>query len=144
MKYFGFIKEHEDADYAVSMKDLIGESNCENPHRAEVLSYLEKGKLCVPFMGCVENANDPNFDTELYDDDDFIAYLAIDTDGNWYWPRYIVTYLEKYPNMKIDCGFVTHVMENANSEIRIPNEEISKLEKEYLEKAGFKKNDRDK
>jgi hypothetical protein len=139
MKYFGFIKEHENEDYAISIKDLIADKNIENPHKTEVLEYLKKGKLCVPFMGCVENANDPNFSTDEYDDDDFIAYMAINTDGKWYWPEYIVTYLEKYPTMKIDDEFVDYIIKNKNKEIKLSEEEISKLEKGYLKKAGFKK-----
>lgn len=139
MKYFGFIKEHENEDYSISIKDLMIEGNTENQNRLKVIEYLKKGELCVPFMGCVENVNDPNFNTDEYDDDDFIAYMAIYTDGKWYWPKYIVTYLEKYPTFKIDHDFVDHVIRNKDNIIKLSEQEISKLEKEYLEKAGFKK-----
>lgn len=138
MKYFGFIKEHENKNYAKSIKELMNDGNLENIYREEVLEYLKKGKLCVPFMGCVENVNHPNFNTDDYDDDNFIAYLAINTDGTWFWPEYIITYIEKYPTIKIDNDFVKYVLKNKNKEIKISEEVISKLEKEYLSKAGFK------
>jgi len=41
MKYFGFIKEHENKNYAKSIKDLIIENNKENPYKEEVLKYLK-------------------------------------------------------------------------------------------------------
>ncbi len=135
MKYFGFIKEHDNEDYSISIKDLINENNTENPYRLEVLEYLKKGELCVAWMGCVENANDSNFQTDEYVDDDFIAFVAIDTDGKWYWPEYIITYLEKYPTIKIDGEFVNYVLKNIDKEIKLSEEEISKLEKEYLNKT---------
>ncbi len=136
MKYFGFIKEHDDSEFATSIKDLIIEGNEENSNRLEVLDFLRRGELCVAWMGCVENANDPNFRKDNYDDDDFIAYSAIDTDGKWYWPEYIITYLEKYPTMKIDDKFVDYVIKNKKKEIKLSQDEISKLEKEYLKKTG--------
>ena len=139
MKYFGFIKEHDNDKYAVSIKDLIVDGNKENPHRKEVIEYLKKGELCVPFMGCVENANDPNFNTDNYDDDYFIAYISISTDGKWYWPDYIITYLEKYPTMRIDKDFINYVLRNKDNEIKLSEEDVLKLEKLYIDKAGFRK-----
>lgn len=139
MKYFGFIKEHENKNYAKSIKELMIEGNVENVHRDEVLEYLKKGELCVPFMGCVENVLDPNFNTDDYDDDNFIAYMAINTDGKWFWPEYIVTYLEKYPTLRIDEDFVAYVIKNKDKKIKLSEQEISKLENEFLKKAGFKK-----
>lgn len=137
MKYFGFVKEHENKSYSKKIKDLINDDNKENPHKEEVLKYLKEGELCVPFMGCVENAYDPNFNTDKYDDDAFIAYSSVNTDGEWFWPQYIITYIEKYPKIKIDSVFVNHVLKN--KKINLSEDEISKLEKEYLKKSGFKK-----
>lgn len=139
MKYFGFINEHENKNYAKSIKDLINEDNKENLHREEVLKYLKRGVMCVPFMGCVENAFDPNFNTDEYDDDEFIAYSAIDTDGEWFWPQYIVNYIEKYPSIKIDPNFLKYILKNKDREIKLSEAEIYQLENEYLKKAGFKK-----
>lgn len=138
MKYFGFIKENDEYKYAVSIKDLINEKNTEHPHRKEVLEYLKKGILCVAWMGCVENANDPNFNTDNYDDDEFIGCAAVDTDGEWFWPEYIVAYLEKYPTMSIDKNFVSYVLKNKKKEIKLSEEEVSELEKLYLSKANSK------
>lgn len=89
-------------------------------------------------MGCVENANDPNFNTDNYDDDNFIGYAAVDTDGEWFWPEYIVAYLEKYPTMSIDEKFVSYVLKNKKKEIKLSEEEVAELEKLYLSKADSK------
>lgn len=132
MKYFGFIKEHDNYNYATSIKNLIAQENSENFHREEILQYLKKGKLCVAWMGFVEDAMNPRFNDEDYEDNDFMGYTAVDTDGKWYWPEYIVTYLEKYPTMEIDNEFVNYVIKNKDKEINLSEEEISKLEKMYL------------
>ena len=106
MKYFGFIKEHDQGNYAKNISELILSDQQENTHRNMVLEYLKKGELCVALMGFVENANSPYFDTDTYDDDDddFIGYLSIYTDGKWFWPEYIIAYIEKYPNIIINDG----------------------------------------
>ena len=137
MKYFGFIKEHDDEKYADSIKRMIMEENTENTYREDVLKYLKKGKLCVPFMGCVEDANNPKFNTDDYDDDDFIAYRAVLTDGEWLWPEYIVSYLEKYPTIKINQDFINHVLKNKDKEITLSQEEIMKIENDYYKFIGF-------
>jgi hypothetical protein len=135
MKYFGFIKEHDNYEYSINIQDLIKEKNTENPHRKEVIEYLEKGKLCVAWMGCVEDAMNPRFNDEDYEDNDFMGYAAVDTDGEWYWPEYVVNYLKKYPTINIDENFVNYVIKNKNNEIQLSEEEVSSLEKKYLEKA---------
>lgn len=138
MKYFGFIKEHGNDKHSVSIKELINDVNTESPYRLEVINYLKLGELCVAWMGCVENVLDPAFDTDEYDDDDFIAYAAIDTDGKWYWPEYIVAYLEKYPTMKIDSEFVNYVLKNKDIPIKLSEEELLKLEKQFTGEGDFK------
>ena len=136
MKYFGFIKEHGDYNYSINVKDLILDNNIESPQRIEVLKYLKKGKLCIAWMGFVEDAMNPRFNDEDFEDNDFMGFTAVDTDGKWYWPQYIVNYLEKYPTMKIDDSFVDYVVQNKSKEIKLSEDEISKLEKEYLKKTG--------
>lgn len=131
MKYFGFIKEHGDYKYATSIEELILDGNIENSYRLDVLEYLKKGQLCVAWMGFVEDATNPKFNDEDYDDNDVMGFTAINTDGKWYWPQYIVNYLEKYPNIKIDAEFINHVLKNRDKEINLSNDEILKLEKEY-------------
>ena len=139
MKYFGFIKEHGDYDYATDIKDLVVDGNLENPKRDEIIKYLEKGVLCVAWMGFVEDALNPRFNDKSYDENDFMGYTAINTDGIWYWPEYIINYIEKYPTIKINEDFVNYVLENKNKKIKLSEKEVSKLEKEYLSKASFKK-----
>ncbi|WP_430410996.1 hypothetical protein [Kordia sp.] len=139
MKYFGFIKEHENQRYAKSISELISSNTQENAHRKDVINYLKKGKLCVPLMGFVEDANDPYYDTDDYNDDDFIGYLSIYTDGKWFWPQYIIAYIEKYPTINIDTKFLNHVLTNISKDIKLSEEEILKLENTFIKKAGFKK-----
>jgi len=129
MKYFGFIKEHDKGEYSESISDLLL-PGIENPERKNVIDYLKKGVLCVPLMGTIEDAKDNN-------DDSFIGYCAIYTDGVWLWPQYIISYLEKYPTMKIDTSFISQVRLNKNKKLTIKTERIKELEKKYLVAAGF-------
>jgi hypothetical protein len=134
MKYFGFVKEHDDHTASKSIHDLIIDGNSINDKRNETLEYLQKGILAVPQMGCVEDAKDPLFGTDNYDDDNFIAYYACYTDGIWLWPQYIIEYIKKYPNIKIDSDFVKHIIKNKDKKISVSEEECSKIEKEYYKK----------
>jgi hypothetical protein len=43
------------------------------------------------------------------DEENNMGFIAVDTDGEWFWPEYLYNYLEKYPNFKIEEEFVTHV-----------------------------------
>ena len=133
MKYFGFVKEHDDYPISKSIHDLIVDGNSINNNKDDVLKYLQKGVMAVNLMGCCENAKDPLFGTDNYDDDSFIAYYACYTDGKWLWPQYIIEYMKKYPHIKIDPDFINHVISNKNNEIKISEEECSKIEKKYYE-----------
>ena len=134
MEYFGFVKEHDNHNASKSIHDLIIDGNSINDKRKETLEYLQKGILAVPQMGCVEDAKDPLFGTDNYDDDNFIAYYACYTDGIWLWPQYIIEYIKKYPHIKLDADFVKHVIKNNNKKINVSEEECSKIEKEYYKK----------
>ena len=139
MKYFGFIREHGDYKYATSIKDLIVDGNSEDSNRKEILEYLKKGVLCVAWMGFVEDATNPRFKDDDYDDNDVMGYTAVNTDGKWFWPEYIVNYLEKYPTIRIDRDFKNYVLKNKDKDIKLSKDEISKLEKEYLDSSGTRK-----
>ena len=134
MNYFGFIKEHDDYDFATNINELIVDEGAENPKRIEIIEYLKKGELCAAHMGSVEDAMNPRFNDETFEDNDFMGYIAVYTDGVWFWPEYIVNYLQKYPKFKIDDVFVKHVIKNKNKKITISEEEIMKLEKEFYNK----------
>ncbi|MGU3374355.1 hypothetical protein [Chryseobacterium sp. M5A1_1a] len=133
MKYFGFISEHDDYPISKSIHKLIVDGNYTNPHRVNVLKYLQKGIMAIPLMGCIENAKDPLFGTDNYDDENFVAYNAIYTDGVWLWPQYIIEYIKKYPNVKLDPEFVKHVISNKKN-IHITEEESLKIEKNFFQK----------
>lgn len=134
MKYFGFITEHENNSPSQSIKELIKENTKPHKDKDLVLQYLKNGHLCAPIMGVVEDANDPNFGTDDYDDDknDFFGYIAIYTDGEWYWPNYVITYIEKYPQFKIDEAFVKQVKRNKGKVPELTELRIEELDKYFM------------
>lgn len=131
MKYFGFVKEHDEYSISKSIHELVLDGNSVNVHKDEVLKYLQKGVMAVDLMGGCENAKNPLFGTDNYNDDSFIAYFACYTDGIWLWPQYIIEYIKKYPHIKLDIDFVNHVIKNKNNEVKVSEQECSKIEKEY-------------
>lgn len=133
MKYFGFIKEHDDYDISKNIDELIPNNSVVDNNIDYVLEYLQKGIMAVPLMGCVENAKDPLFGTDNYNDENFIAYNMIYTDGTWLWPQYIIEYIKKYPNIKLTQEFVKHVLNN-KKEFNISEEECLKIENNFFEK----------
>lgn len=126
MKFIGFVTEHGDDPFAKKLDFYLSEKKF-TPQRDIIIAYLKNGKLCVPFMGIAQD-----------EDENDIGYIAVDTDGEWLWPEYLINYLEKYPNFKIEEEFVEHVLKNKDKEIKVTEEEISKLEKEFYKIAGFK------
>lgn len=137
MKYFGFIKEHHDDAFATSIKELLIENNGKNNNLNIVIEYLKRGHLCVPLMGAVDNAAIPTFYNDDAEDTEFMGYMAVYTDGEWFWPDYIINYLEKYPTIIIDTDFINHVISNKDRKINIAEKELVKLEKEFLKESGF-------
>jgi hypothetical protein len=131
MKYFGFVKEHENNSPSVSIKELVKESSSPQIEKEMILSYLKKGNQCVPLMGCVEDANDPRNEDDEFVDDSFIAYRGVLTDGEWFWPEYVINYIEKYPTFIIDQEFVKHVKKNEGRMPKLTKNELESLEKQF-------------
>lgn len=131
MKYFGFIREHDDYTISKSIHDLIIDETSIDPHKADVLVYLQNGIMTIPLMGCVENAKNPLFESDDYDDESFVAYNMIYTDGIWLWPQYIIEYIKKYPNIKLDSEFVDYIIKNKDTKVNISEEDCSKIEKDF-------------
>lgn len=132
MKYFGFIKEHDDYPISESIHDLISDYTHIDGNKDKVLEYLQKGIMGIPLMGCVENAKDPLFETDHYNDKNFVAYYTIYTDGIWLWPQYIIEYIKKYPNIKLNPEFVKQALSNKKT-IHITEEEALKIEKNFFQ-----------
>jgi hypothetical protein len=130
MNYFGFIKEHDSYEYAKSIKDLIIEGSEPNPYLNDIIAHLKKGKLCVPLMGAVEDAMHPQFDDDDFFDNEIMGYISVYTDGKWFWPHYLIRYLEKYPHIKIEDSFVQHVKSNKTKVVE--DSKLPALEKEFL------------
>ncbi|UHO38124.1 hypothetical protein H5J24_21560 [Chryseobacterium capnotolerans] len=133
MKYFGFIREHDDYPISEGIHELISSTTSVDNNKDKVLAYLQRGIMAVPLMGCVENAKDPLFGTDNYNDESFIAYNMIYTDGIWLWPQYIIEYIKKYPHIKLDSEFVQHVLSNKKA-IHLTEEDSLKIEKNFFQK----------
>ena len=131
MKYFGFIKEHDDYEISNNINELIVDNNPIDNNKDLILQYLQKGIMAIPIMGCIEDAKDPLFGTDNYNDETFIAYNMIYSDGVWLWPQYIIEYIKKYPNIKLNTEFVSHVFNNKNRGINLSDEECLKIEKDF-------------
>lgn len=131
MKYFGFIKEHDNYDISKTIDEMIVNNSPIDNNKDLILQYLQKGVMAIPLMGCVENAKDPLFGTDAYDDENFIAYNMIYSDGVWLWPQYIIEYIKKYPNIKFDTEFINHVLNSKNKIINLSEDECLKIEKDF-------------
>lgn len=131
MKYFGFIKEHNNNKFSVSIDNLIDkDTTIKTEDRELVINYLKKGMLCVPLMGFVEDL--------LNEDNSFTSYISILTDGTWCWPEYIISYIENYPNFKIEEKFLKYIQKKSKREVQVSEEKILILEKQILLDLGFK------
>lgn len=127
MKFIGFIKEHDEYFFAKDLQKYYLADTEENKYRNEVLEYLKKGVLCAAIMGIAEDI-----------DEERMGYVAVDTDGEWYWPEYLTNYLKKYQNFKIDEDFVKHVLKNKDKKVELSEEEVSELENEFFKIAWDK------
>lgn len=127
MKIVAFIKEIDNNKGALPLKSFL-KNETEMENREEVLAYLNKGKLCVPFMGIAEDA-----------DNELMGKIAVYTDGVWYWPEYFNAFLKKYKNFSIDPKFIEHVLNNQYANIELSEKEILELEKAFLDYNDFKK-----
>lgn len=127
MKFIGFIKKHGDDFFAKDLQKYYLAGTEENMHRNEVLEYLKKGVLCAAIMGIAED-----------NDEERMGYVGVDTDGEWYWPEYLINYLKKYQNFKLNEDFVEHVLKNKDKKIELSEEEVSELENEFFKIAWDK------
>lgn len=125
IKTVGFIKQVDEYNFAKDIAEMLIESK-ENLDRQLLINYMEAGKLCVAWMSAVEDILDPN-------DENFVGYGAVYTDGQWVWPQYIVEYLKKHPNIHLNVEFTEYVKNNLNKEITLSNAEIKKIEQAYYD-----------
>jgi hypothetical protein len=128
MKFIGFIKEHDNDSFAKELRNFYLAENIGTSHRQEIIEYLKKGVMCVAFMGLVED-----------EDEELMGKISIYTDGVWYWPEYFLNYLTKYPNFKVEDGFVQHVIANKNKRIELSENKLLELEEQFYKLAGLEK-----
>ncbi|MBL7730353.1 MAG: hypothetical protein JNM88_04180 [Chitinophagaceae bacterium] len=126
MKYTGFISEIDDYAFAKSLKGYYLGTSLVNANRESIITYLKSGTLCVPFMGVAED-----------EDETVMGKISVLTDGEWFWPDYLASFIKKYPNFRIDPEFERHVLKNQGRKIQVEETAIAALEKEFLTKARF-------
>jgi len=126
MKTIGFIKQFDGEDFSKEIEYYIKKDEI-NKDRKMLIDYMQKGVLCVPLMGCVEDPLD-----EVYDED-FIAYIAAYTDGIYLWPQYVIEFMKKYPNFHLDKEFVDYVKKNKDKSIKVSEETLERIENEYYD-----------
>lgn len=126
MEFIGFIKKHDNYIFAKDLQKYYLSGTEEDIHRNEVIEYLKKGILCGAIMCIAEDADGDMGSVSAY------------TDGEWYWPEYLVNYLKKYQNFKLDKIFVKHVLKNKDKKIELSEEEVSELENEFFKIAWDK------
>ena len=124
MKTIGFIKPFYEEDFSKEIEEYLKEEI--NSDREMLIEYMQKGKLCVALMGCVEDPLDEKYD------DNFIAYMASYTDGVYLWPQYVIEFMKKYPNFHLDQEFVDYVKENKDKPIDPSKEVVERIEREYF------------
>jgi len=99
IKFIGFIEKHNSKVYeSRKLSDLIGEKK-KPKKRIEIITYLEKGEIVISWMGYFE-------DNET---GDILSPDCYYTDGNYIWPSYLIYYLKKYPNFKLEKQFIDYL-----------------------------------
>lgn len=101
MKLVGFIKELDNYDWASPLCNELGEESNAEELVNNIISYLEKGKLILGWMG---------YFVDLRTQDP-IAPHAFLTDGVWVWPSYYLYYLKMYPQYRLDNSFINYLRE---------------------------------
>lgn len=135
MKTIGFLSRHCRDDFAEDFEELTS-SGEPHPNRKKVIDYLKSGVLCVPLMGAVLDEDETKgLDSN---DDSFFGYLSVYTDGEWIWPAYFISYLEKYPNYKVSHEFVQHVLKQRDTKVKVSKDEVRNMAEEFYDLTGFR------
>jgi len=130
MKLIGFLKKHDDYSFSKVINNYVSEE-IETSNREDIINHLKKGKLCLAWMEW------------LFDDDDDETSIGANgyyTDGVWVWPNYLIYYLEKHPNFKLDQEFIDYVVKNIDEEINLGEEDINKIESKLYELTNSEQN----
>ncbi len=127
MNCTGFITEIDEYAFSKSLKEYYPVETTISPGRELVIAHLKAGVLCVALIGIAEDEDEARMGT-----------TSVYTDGEWFWPAYYASFLEKYPAFKIDPVFERHVMESQGKSISPDDPALAALEKEFLLKSGFK------
>jgi hypothetical protein len=124
-KTVGFIKEHDNYDFALPFQSYIGTSPM--PLRVELIEFLKKGQLCFALMGVVDMIGFP-------EDTKYVHYSTL-TDGNYHWPEYLINYLEEYPNFTLPQVFIDYYNENKDRKFNYTEKELMKMEDAFRKYA---------
>ena len=122
MKLVGFIKELDRYTWASPLCDELCVENNSEELVNNIISYLEKGKVILGWMGYFVDLRTQ----------DHIAPHAFLTDGEWVWPSYYQYYLKIYPNYKLNNNFINFLRQKNFIMEEILNEDS--IQKEFIEK----------
>ncbi|GHN01654.1 hypothetical protein WSM22_31430 [Cytophagales bacterium WSM2-2] len=116
MRLTGFLRENMNI---VCVDDIhISETPNDVQLLARIQAYLLQGKTIISFMHiCVD------------EQENLIGPSQIYTDGNWVWPNYLIYFLNKYQNLKIDADFIAHMVKN---DFTIDEFDMTNIQKEYV------------
>lgn len=132
MKKAGFIKKFNQENFSKEFKSFFKENELDEKDRNILIKFMENGLMCVPFMGCVEDPLDE-------DDENFIAYMAVYTDGIYYWPQYALEFVKKYPKFQLDNDFLLHAKRNYIKKPTITEKILEKLEEKFYSFGEWEK-----
>ncbi|KAA2243452.1 hypothetical protein F0L74_13230 [Chitinophaga agrisoli] len=126
MRFVGFIKELDNYPWATPFDNQLAENNAAVELINNIVSYLEKGKLVLGWMGHFVDLQTK----------EHIAPHAYLSDGIWIWPSYYQYYLKECPNYKLDKDFVNYIREKDFTVELIFNEQA--LREEFIGKIEAK------
>jgi hypothetical protein len=135
MKVIGMLKAYDNgADDSRFLAEYLGEEKIDKELLLKIIRYLKEGKPVVGLMEWWFDFEDygdsysegEGFNDDIEDDSDdnarSIGGAGYYTDGKWVWAEYLVYFLEKYPNFKLDNEFL--------SDLKILNYEMPQISKE--------------
>lgn len=127
MKFIGFLKEfdlsHPASENLGAIRSGIRQ---EISDFEQVISYLKSGYPVWDWM-------------EYWQDLDGASIGAAEylTDGEWYWPKYYIYYLDKYDDIEIPKDFLQHCRDNNFSVLPHSQKQIDDLGEQFAKKSRF-------
>jgi hypothetical protein len=120
MKSIGLLKAYTaNAEDSKFLAEYLGEEKIDKQLLQNITSYLKQGHIVAGLMEWWFDFEDygdsyseeEGFNDDIEDDSDdnarSIGGAGYYTDGKWIWAEYLVYFLEKYSNFKLDAEFLS-------------------------------------